>query len=169
MKKPKYLFHGSRDKIKILEPRKPTDIHPDHCKKAVYATDSKLDAISHGIATKRSKCFRERGNPILCIIAGPPSKHTHKYSYLHILDPKDFKHNVRNEWITTKKVRPIKIIAYPIKKLEFLWRKSNYKELKEFLKDRNKWKIPKKENIGKQKINNKISELEKSGEAKVLE
>ncbi len=66
-------------------------------------------------------------------------------SILHILDSKDFKHNVRTEWISIKEVKPLRIEAYKISDLNFLWRKSNEEELKEFLKDRSSWEIPKRE------------------------
>jgi hypothetical protein len=145
MKKPKYLYHGSRNAIKVLEPRKPDDPDPQLSKKAVYASSGKLGAIAHGIASAKSECFGERGNPIDCFVKGWPTKKTHKYSYVHILDSKDFKHNVKNEWIATKKVKPVRIEKYVIKDLKHLWRKSSKKELKEFLKDRDAWRIPKAE------------------------
>jgi hypothetical protein len=152
MKKPKFIYHGSRKKIDWLKPRKPNDTHPDHCIKAVYATSNKLQAISHGISSKNSRCFGERGNHVACFVSGWPNKKTHKYSYLHVLDSKDFEHNIRNEWIAKKEVRPIRIEAYKIEDLDMLWRKSSEEELNEFLKDRPSWKIPKKENLEKKKL-----------------
>ncbi len=83
MKKPKFLYHGSRNKIHLLGPRKPNDPHPDHSKKGVYATSDRLLAISHGIASKNSRCFNEKGNPVACFVSGWPNKKTHKYpSYI---------------------------------------------------------------------------------------
>lgn len=152
MAKPKYLYHGSRAKIDILVPRKPNDTHPDHCKKGVYASGNKLIAIVHGIAPMDSGCFGERGCHVGCFVWGWPNSKSHKYSYLHVLDAKDFEHNVRNEWISKKQIKPIRIEAYRISEMGYLWRKSNKKELKEFLEDRPVWRIPKKEKMEKLKL-----------------
>lgn len=154
--KPKYLYHGSRSKIDVLEPRKPNDTHPDHCKKGVYAGDKKINAIAHGIAASHARGFGERGFPVNCFVSGWPNSKTHKYSYVHILDSKDFEHNVRGEWISKKTVKPVKIEAYKISELGHLWRKSNEKELQEFLKDRPSWKVPEPERKEKTKLIRKI-------------
>ena len=141
MKKPKYLYHGSGKKIKVLEPRKPTDSDPMHSKKGVYATSLKKVAL--GMAAARSaktSAFKNRKTHVINIIEGwPDLKAT---VYLHILDPKDFKQNHKDEYLSMKKVKPIKIEEHKVSDLKHLWRKSSKKELKEFLKDREAWRAP---------------------------
>jgi hypothetical protein len=138
MKKPKYLYHGSGKRIEVLEPKKPDDTDPRHSKKGVYATDIKKIALGMA-ATRSSKtsAFKNRKTHIINIVEGWPDMKASVY--LHILDPKDFKLNAKNEYLATRKVKPIKIVEYKVKDLKHLLRKSNKRELKEFLKDRDNW------------------------------
>jgi hypothetical protein len=136
--KTKYLYHGSNKKIEILEPRKPDDPDPKHSKKGVYATSLKKVAL--GMAAVRSakvSAFKNRKTHQMNIVEGKPDMKA--IVYLHILDSKDFKQNYKDEWIAIKKVKPVNIGEYKVSELKHLWRKSNKKELKEFLKDRDEW------------------------------
>ena len=162
--KMKYLYHGSRLKLKTLKPQQPSDTHPDHGKFALYATPQKIGAIVHGIAPKPTECFGERGSLILSFVSGWPTRKTHKYSYVYTLDQKDFKHNVRDEWIAKKEVKPLKIERWKVSDLKGFWRKSNRTELKEFLKDRPGWKMPEKDQKTKEEIKNMVKEALGKGE-----
>jgi|APSaa5957512622_1039677.scaffolds.fasta_scaffold11850_2 hypothetical protein len=164
MKKPKYLYHGSRLKLDILKPQQPSDNHPDHGKFAIYATDKKIGAIIHGVAPKPTECFGERNSLILSFVSGWPTSKTHKYSYVYTLKAKDFKHNVRGEWIATKQVKPIKIEKYKVSDLKGFWRKSNRAELREFLNNRPGWKMPQRDQKTKKEIKEMVREALKKGE-----
>jgi hypothetical protein len=138
----KYLYHGSNVKMDLLEPKKPTDKDSSHSKKAVYATSNKKIALGFAVVHSRKiSAFKDRKTGIMNIVKGRPKKKA--TVYLHVLDAKDFVRNKKDEFISTKKVKPIKIKEYKVGDLSELWRKSNKKELKEFLKDRNAWRIPK--------------------------
>jgi hypothetical protein len=164
VKTPKDLYHGSRLKLEILKPQQPSDNHPDHGKFATYATQKKIEAVIHGIAPKPTECFGERRSLILSFVSGWPTRKTHKYSYVYTLDPKDFKHNVRDEWIAKKPVKPIKVERWKVSGLRKFWRKSNRTELKEYLEDRPGWKMPKKDQKPKKEIDRMVKEALKKGE-----
>jgi len=140
--KPKYVYHGSSKKIKILEPRKPDDSDPTNSKRAVYATSNKDYAL--GMAAMRSapgvSGFANRKTGQQNVIEGWPNEKA--VVYLHILDAKDFKRNRGDQYICEKKINPVKIEKFKVGDLKHLWRKSSKKELKEFLKDRDGWKAP---------------------------
>ena len=143
MKKPKYLYHGSAKRIEVLEPRAPKfkDL-PKNSVKAVYATHSKDLALSMGaMRTAKVSAFGNRKTFQQNVVAGWPDEKA--FVYLHYLDSKNFKHNYGGEWISTKKAKPVKVEKFKVADLKHLWRKSNKKELKEYLKDREAWRAPK--------------------------
>jgi|APSaa5957512535_1039671.scaffolds.fasta_scaffold151866_2 hypothetical protein len=138
----KYLYHGSGKKMEILEPRKPDDSDPSHSKKGVYATSSKKSALGFSaIRSTKTSAFRERKTGMMNVVSGKPDEKA--TVYLHVLDADDFSRNHKDEFIATKKIKPIRIEEYKVKDLGHLWRKSNKKELKEFLEDRENWRVPK--------------------------
>jgi hypothetical protein len=133
---PKILYHGSNKKIKELLPRKPSQDLPENSMKAVFATSNKRGAIAMGLtAGKNTSSFM--GNKKINFVKGKPRM---KYVYLHYLNSKPFKKNRGEEYISYEKVKPFKIKKYPVSKLSYLWRKSNEKELREFLNNRKKWR-----------------------------
>ena len=136
MTDPKVLYHGSNKQIKLLTPRKPSkDLH-NNSMKAVFATNNKRTAISMGLTSgKTTSSFM--GNKKINFVSGMPRM---KYVYLHYLDSKTFKQNRLGEYISRVEVKPFKIEKYKVSGLGHLWRKSNKQELKEFLKDRAKWR-----------------------------
>jgi len=136
------LYHGSNKKIEILKPRKPSFDSKENSMKAVFATSNKKLALAMGLtAQKGSESFGSRDKLMINFVKGYPKM---KYVYLHYLDSKFFSHNRGEEYTSKKEVRPFKVEKFPLIKLTHLWRKSNKKELIEFLKNRNKWKTPKK-------------------------
>lgn len=140
--KPKVLYHGSNKKIIILKPKQPSFDLKDNSMKAVFATNNKNLAIGMGLTTQKgSSSFATHSHTqaMINFVKGYPKM---KHIYLHYLNSKDFKHNRGNEYISTKEVKPFKIERYNVSDLSHIWRKSNKKELKEFLKDRDKWKTP---------------------------
>jgi len=136
MKTPKILYHGSNKKIRILIPKRPSKDLPENSMKAIFATNNKRVALSMGLTSgKNTSSFK--GYKKINFIKGKPQM---KYVYLHYLYSKTFKQNRSEEYISYESVKPFKIEKYPVTKLGNLWRKSNEKELKEFLKDRTKWR-----------------------------
>lgn len=140
----KYLYHGSGKKLRYLVPQKPVgDDNPKHSIKAVYATDNKRYALA--MAALRSSpnvsAFNNRKTSQQNIVEGWPDEKASVY--LYILDIKDFEHNSGNEWLSRKRVSPIRVKKYRVKKLRHLYRKSNKVELREWLKDRDGWRVPK--------------------------
>jgi hypothetical protein len=139
--KPRVLYHGSNKKIIILKPRQPSFDIKENSMKAVFATSNKNTAIAMGLTTQKgSESFGSHDKVCINFVKGYPKM---KYIYLHYLNSKDFKHNRGEEYISTKEVKPFKIEKYNVSDLSHLWRKSNKKELKEFLKNRDNWKTPK--------------------------
>jgi hypothetical protein len=140
--KPRILYHGSNKKISILKPRQPSLDLKENSMKAIFATSNKNLAIAMGLtAQKGTESFGSRDKLMINFVKGYPKM---KYVYLHYLKFKDFKLNRGEEYISTKEVKPYKIKKYKVPELTHLWRKSNKKELKEFLKNRDRWKTPKK-------------------------
>ena len=110
--------------------------------KAVYATHSKDLALSMGaMRTAKVSAFGNRKTFQQNVVAGWADEKA--FVYLHYLDSKNFKHNYGGEWISTKKAKPVKVEKFKVADLKHLWRKSNKKELKEYLKDREAWRAPK--------------------------
>jgi hypothetical protein len=143
MAKPKYLYHGSAKKLEALEPQKPYFDLKENSMKAVFATDSKNYALGMAaMSSGKVSSFRNHKTHQMNIVEGKPNLKS--IVYLYFLNPKDFKQNIKNEYVSLKKVLPVKIEKYNVFELKHLWRKSNKKELAEFLKDRENW-IPKNE------------------------
>jgi hypothetical protein len=142
MKIPRILYHGSNKKINVLKPREPSYDLKENSMKAVFATSNKNLAIAMGLtAQKGSESFGSRDKLMINFVKGYPKM---KYVYLHYLNSKDFRHNRGKEYISTKEVKPFKIEKYKVSELSHIWRKSNKKELTAFLKNRTKWKTPKR-------------------------
>jgi len=138
--KPKVLYHGSNKKIKVLELRQPFFDLKENSMKAVFATKNKEFALAMGLTSqKNSSSFRSRNKILINFVQGQPKM---KYVYLHYIKSDKFRNNGDEEYISTKKVKPFKIEKYKVSDLNYLWRKSNKKELKEFLKNRDKWHTP---------------------------
>lgn len=139
--KPKILYHGSGDKINVLEPREPFFDLKENSMKAIFATSNKDFAIAMGLTKQKySSSFKSHNEILLNFVRGQPKM---KYVYLHYLKSDKFKHNRKDEYIAFEKIKPFKIEKYKVSDLNHLWRKSNKKELKEFLKKRDKWRAPK--------------------------
>ncbi len=139
--KPKYLYHGSPRKIKggYFIPRAPPEIdpnNPENNQKAVYATSFKEQAIrmsicrgdgvkdaSMGVGKKDGKFFIR-----FCIILEGWPKH--KEGYVYVLPSKTFKNEPKgsSQWVSTEKVKPIKIEKIIIKDHLSMIRKANKKE-----------------------------------------
>jgi hypothetical protein len=136
--KPRVLYHGSNKKINILEPREPHFDIKENSMKAVFATSNKNLAIGMCLtAQKGSSSFatcNSHSQAMINFVKGYPKM---KYVYLHYLNSNDFKVNKGDEYISRKEVKPFKIEKYNVSDLGHLWKKSNKKELKEFLKNRN--------------------------------
>lgn len=133
---PKILYHGSNKKIKELIPKKPDADLPENSIKAIYATDNKNYALGMSLTSQKgTESFK--GNKKINFIKGEPKM---KHIYLHYLKPNNFKYNVKDEYISLIPVKPYKIEKYKVSELGHLWRKSSREELKEFLKDRKKWR-----------------------------
>jgi hypothetical protein len=138
--KPKILYHGSDKKIKVLEPKQPFFDLKENSMKAIFATSNKNRAIAMALTNqKKSSSFMSHNKVLINFVQGQPKM---KYVYLHYLKSDNFKHNRKDEYISTKKAKPFKIEQYKVADLSHLWRKSNKKELKEFLKDRKNWRAP---------------------------
>jgi len=142
MVKPKLLYHGSDRKLIKLNPRKPHFDLPENSMKAVFATDNKERAISMGLTNqKNSSSFSSRDRIMINFVRGKPKM---KYVYLHYFKPGyHWIKNRKGEYVCYEEIKPFKIERYEVSKLDNIWRKSNKKELNEFLKNRDKWKTPK--------------------------
>jgi hypothetical protein len=139
--KPKTLYHGSDKRISMLEPREPFQDLKENSMKAVFATDNKNLAIGMALANQKySASFRSYDKNIINFVRGYPKM---KYVYLHYLKTNNFNFNRGGEFISFEKEKPFKIEKIKVSDLKHLWRKSNKKELNEFLKDRKNWKTPK--------------------------
>jgi len=136
--KSKFLYHGSAKELEILKPQKPFFDLKQNSMKAVFATDSKEYALGMAaMASGKVSAFRNHKTHQMNIIKGKPNlKAT---VYLYTLNSNDFKKINKNEYINTKEVKPLKIEEYKVSKLKHLWRQSDKQELKEFLKNRDKW------------------------------
>lgn len=151
----KYLYHGSGRRLKVLSPRTPVDGDGlEWCKKAVYAGFNKrfclaIAAIRSG---KNVSSFNNRKTNQQNIFEGWPDENA--TVYLYYLKREGFVHNRRGEWISKKKVVPVKVEEYKVKDLRHLYRRSNKVELKEWMKDREEWRAP-NETLGV-RIRNKL-------------
>jgi hypothetical protein len=138
--KPKILYHGSNRRIRVLIPKEPFVDLKENSMKAIFATSNKDLAIAMGLTNqKNSVSFCSRNKVLMNFVKGIPKM---KYVYLHYLKSRDFKHNRNDEYISIVKVKPFKTEKFAVKDLGYLWRKSDKMELKQFLKDRNKWNAP---------------------------
>lgn len=139
----RYFYHGSGRKLKALVPKTPIDGDgPEWCKKGVYATSNKRFALAMAAirSGKNVSSFNNRKTKQQNILEGWPDDT--KTVYLYFLDKKDFVHNRRAEWISKKKVVPVKVKEYKVKDLRHLYRRSNKAEFKEWLKNRDGWQPP---------------------------
>ena len=120
MRKPKYLWHGSTRKFKVIRPSQAKDIsgHPMSNMKAVYATDIKELAIGFGLVDKKYKKFADYSKkPVqMVIINGNIRKG--KHFYLYKLSSRCFKEMPRgsHQWLSFEKIIPKKIIKLKVEK-----------------------------------------------------
>lgn len=140
MKKPKFLFHGSPKKIKggFLVPRQPRDLEnrKENLKRGIYASDMKDRAISMALISGRGVIcsaldFTKRKKAI--VYEGWPKQ---KYVYLYILPSENFSKSNKNssQWVSSKKVKPIKIKKLKVKDYIYLIRKATQKEVEKLYK-----------------------------------
>jgi hypothetical protein len=102
--------------------------------RAVFATDNKQLALAMGLTNQPySSSFLTRRPLQLHFVRGTPKM---KSVYLHYLRSENFTKNNKDEFIAIKPIRPFKVEIYAVSSLRHLWRKSNRKELKIFLKNR---------------------------------
>jgi hypothetical protein len=133
----KYLWHGSINKHKKLEPSKAVDLsgHPDSNKKGVYATDIKELAIEFGLADKKLHKFADYSkNPVqLVLIEG--SIRTGKKFYLYKLHKTNFKETPKgsHQWVSIKSIKPIEILELNVDDYKHLVRKANKKDKENYL------------------------------------
>ena len=116
MMKPEALWHGSPYLLNKLVPQQATDVRFEQgCQLAVYATSNKEMAICFALGCEENqpgtKCRRmmmpEYGNRM--VFEGCHPKYGGK-GYLYQLDPKDFVHAMRSQWVCLHEVTPIQRI-----------------------------------------------------------
>lgn len=142
MKKPKFLYHGSPNKLigKKLMPSKGDDSkdRPENNQLGVYATDVKEIAIAMAIVS--SKGIIGAGLDDYKIGKAPGIIHIgklkQKYVYLYILSPKEFKPtpSIKGQWISKKSVKPLKIEKLKVGDYKHLIRYSKKDEAKKWKK-----------------------------------
>ena len=134
--KPKYLWHGSTVKYEILKLSQARDVsgHPAGNKKAVYATDRKLNAIQFGMVDKKYKKFGDfRTKPMIMVIISGWIR-TGKKLYLHKLSSRGFKEQPKgsHQWVKEKEAKPLEIIELNVNDYKHLCRKANKKDIEYF-------------------------------------
>ena len=157
MRKPKFLYHGSPNKLigKSLIPSKGYDSEdrPENNQLGVYATNVKEIAIAMAIVS--SKGVIGAGLDDYKLGKAPGVIHVgklkQKYVYLYTLSSKEFKPtpSIKDQWISKKSVKPIKIeklyindykhlIRYSKKDEREKWEKKYMNRNQEFLDRKNK-------------------------------
>ena len=142
----KKLYHGS---TKIIEgklvPKKAEDLekHPENMIKAVYATDKKEIAIAMAIIGCKgvlgaSLINYKKGKPAGKIYIGWPKQ---KYIYIYTLDKKYFKKSrgVKNQFISTKSVKPLKREKLIVRSYLHLIKRASKKEIESWSKKYKNW------------------------------
>ena len=141
--KKEYLWHGSKNKISLLEPRQAVDTGgaEGSNKKAIYATDYKPFAIMMGLATAGSDTgmFWEPGKTPQLILFDGDIRHGENV-YLHKLPKKDEDgkelFNVGgadHEFYSkpeVKSIKPIEILELPVDYYLHLIRRPTPEDLK---------------------------------------
>ncbi|MBM3247155.1 NUDIX domain-containing protein [Candidatus Pacearchaeota archaeon] len=140
----KILYHGTNKPLRELEPKQPFFDLKSNSMKAIFATSYKNFALAMGLTTQKgSSSFKSHDKLKINFVKGEPKM---KYVYLHYLPAESFKlikkGNNSDEWVSYKKVKPIRIEKHSTNRLYNLWRRSNEEELKEFLKNRDRWITP---------------------------
>ena len=131
----KYLYHGSTKLIKgKLIPNRAKDLekNPENMIIGVYATDIKEVAIAMAIISLdgvigASLLNYKKGRAIGKIYLGWPKR---KYVYLYTLPSDSFRKSkgIKNQYVSTKPVKPIKIEKIIVKNYIHLVEKSTKKE-----------------------------------------
>ncbi len=134
--KPKLLYHGSSEYIKILTPHLANDANnPAGCLNGVYATDIKKVALAFtlgGIADRLGRLSRfMEGKGSMVFVHGTPN--IGGIGWLYILSSKNFKEISPHQWISQKPIKPLKIIKIRVDKYSRIWRYATTAE-------KNKWK-----------------------------
>ena len=140
MKKPKFLYHGSPNKLigESLIPSKGYDSEdrPENNQLAVYEIDVREIAIAMAIVSSKGVIGSglddyKLGKAPGIIHIGKPKQ---KYVYLYTLSPKGFKRtpSIKGQWISKKPVKPIKIERLNIKDYKHLIRYSKKDEVKKW-------------------------------------
>lgn len=134
--KPKYLWHGSTVKYDILKPSQARDLsdHPAGNKKAVYATDRKLNAIQFGMVDKKYQKFGDfNKKPMIMVIIGGWIR-TGEKLYLYKLSSRGFKEapSGSHQWLIQKEVKPLKTIELNVDDYSYLCRKATEKDIEYF-------------------------------------
>ena len=138
-----YLWHGSTQKIPVLNTRQAVDTGGDtrNNQNAIYATDYKPMAIMLGLATKGSDIatFVDPGKPLQLILFSGKIRHGENV-YLHKLPRRDeegkeifLKGGSTHEFYSRpdiKEIRPLEIISVPVDKYLNLVRKPTADDLK---------------------------------------
>jgi len=135
--KPKFLWHGSIKKHKVLKPSQAVDLTgiKESNLKGVYATDIKELAIEFTLVDKKYQKYADYSkNPVQMVILDGDIRRG-EYGYLHKLDSKDFKElpEGSHQWVCMKEVKPIEIIKIKVDDYEHLTRKASKKD-KEYFK-----------------------------------
>jgi hypothetical protein len=136
----KYLYHGSPHKLTgdNLMPSKGEDSldRPENNQLGVYATHVKEIAIAMAIVSSKGVIgaglddYKQNKSPGIIHIGKPKQK----YVYLYTLSPNGFKRtpSTKEQWISKKPVKPIKIERLKISDYENLIRYSKKDEAKKW-------------------------------------
>lgn len=144
MSKPKYLYHGSAQKIKgkKLIPHQPHDLEnrPENLHQAVYATHVKEIAIAMAIISCRGVRYSSLSfsqTPPGVIYQGWPQQ---QKIYLYTLPVDSFQPNggKGKQWISFQPVKPVKVEELLIKDYLYLIKRATQEEFEKWIK---KYKI----------------------------
>lgn len=132
MKKPKYLWHGSTVKSRVLKPKQAIDLsgRKESNKKAIYATDLKVLAIEFGLIEKRAIKFADyRKKPVKMVIIKGRIRKGKKF-YLYKLNTKGFREAPKgsHQWMSLKEVNPIEILELRVNDYLHLCRRATKKD-----------------------------------------
>jgi hypothetical protein len=131
--KPKYLWHGSPNKLEILEPSNAVDLsgHPDSNQNGVYATDLKELAIEFGLIDKKYQKFADYSKePVQMVLINGEIRNG-KVFYLYKLLNKNFKEMPEgsHQWVSLKSEKPIEVIELNVDDYKHLVRVATKKDI----------------------------------------
>ncbi|MGD9276795.1 MAG: hypothetical protein PVJ67_06510 [Candidatus Pacearchaeota archaeon] len=131
----KYLWHGSPRKLKELIPRQATGLNKKEDRQiGVYATDKRDRAIAMTLINLKgvrggTRLIFPRGKVKGIVFEGWP---TQEYFYLYTLPKEGFSKIDNWQWISKKKIIPLKIEKLKTKDYIPMIRKGTKKEKEEF-------------------------------------